>query len=267
MSESTNNPVSGATEAPDALPSADPVPDTVLGGRVALFQPESGYRAAIDPVLLAAFTPARSGERVLDIGTGVGTAALCLAAREPGARIIGLEPVDAFADLASRNIDINGLRGRVIVMRGDLLRPPPALGPGSFDRVMMNPPYLKAEAYDASPEPLRAVADMEGEAKLVDWLNFAGVMLRTGGGLTLVHRADRVVEILAHLSKRFGGVVIFPLWPSVGKSAKRVLISATRGSKTPATIAPGLVLHGPGGAFTAEAEAVLRDGAPLTPPD
>jgi len=264
MSESTDFPDSGTAGSPDAPP---PEPDTVLGGRVALFQPDSGYRAAIDPVLLAAFTPARSGERVLDIGTGVGTAALCLAARQPGTRIIGLEPVDVFADLAARNIDINGVRGRVIVMRGDLLRPPPALGPGSFDRVMMNPPYLKAESYDASPEPLRAVADMEGEAKLADWLHFAGVMLRTGGGLTLVHRADRVDEILSLLSKRFGGVTIFPLWPAAGKSAKRVLIAATRGSKAPAAIAPGLILHGPDGAFTDDAEAVLRDGAPLNLPD
>lgn len=244
-----------------------PGPDTVLGGRVALFQPESGYRAAIDPVLLAAFTPVRSGERVLDIGTGVGTAALCLAAREPGARIIGLEPVDAFADLAARNVDINGARGRVIVMRGDLLRPPPALAPGSFDRVMMNPPYLRADAHDASPEPLRAAADAEGEAKLADWLHFAGVMLRTGGGLTLVHRADRIDEIMAQLAKRFGGVTIFPLWPAAGKSAKRVLVAATRGSKAPAAIAPGLVLHGEGGAFTPETEAALRDGAPLLLPD
>lgn len=256
-----------ATGTPEAEASAETAPDTVLGGRVALFQPDQGYRAAIDPVLLAAFTSARSGERVLDIGTGVGTAALCLAVRQPAARIIGLEPVDAFADLAARNVDLNGRRGRVIVMRGDLLRPPPALAPGSFDRVMMNPPYLKADASDPSPEPLRAVADTEGEAKLADWIHFAGVMLRTGGALTMVHRADRVGEIVALLAKRFGGLILFPLWPAAGKPAKRVLVAAARGSKAPATIAPGLVLHGADGAFTPEAEAILRDGAPLTLPD
>lgn len=237
--------------------------DGLLGGRVRLIQPAEGYRVAVDPVLLAAFTTAKAGDRVMDVGTGTGAAALCLAARVAGTRIIGLEKAGMFADTASRNVELNGRQGQVIVMRGDLLRPPPALGPGSFDSVMMNPPYLKAGAASVPPDPLKAAANVEGEAQLADWITFAGVMLKARGTLTLIHRADRLDEILSLLHKRFGGVVVFPIWPHAGQPAKRVLIAATRGAKTPAVLAAGLVLHESDGRFTRDAHRILREGAAL----
>lgn len=242
----------------------EPGEDSLLGGRVRLVQPEAGYRAAVDPVLLAAFTHVEPGERVLDIGTGSGAAALCLAARVAGSRVIGLERQPEMAELASRNITLNRMQGRVLVVRGDLMRPPPAMGPASFDRVMMNPPYLKAGAASAPPNHMKAAANVEGDARLADWISFAAVMLKARGTLTLVHRADRMDEILALLHGRFGGIVTFPLWPRAGEPAKRVLVAAVRNAKAPAMLAPGLVLHGPDGRYTPAAEAVLRDAAPLT---
>jgi len=240
-------------------PGADTSPDELLDGRVHLYQPADGYRVAVDPVLLAAFTDARPGERVLDIGTGTGAATLCLAVRVPSARLIGLEGNDALADIAARNVALNGRQSQVIVMRGDLMRPPPALGPGSFDRVMMNPPYLRAGTASVPPNPLKAAANVEGEARLADWLGFAAVMLKARGTLTLVHRADRLDEILALLHPRFGGIVVFPVWPRAGEAAKRVLVQATRDARAAATLAAGLILHEPGGSFTPQAEWILRD--------
>lgn len=253
------------SETPAAVPSESPdaLPDELLGGRVRLFQPENGYRVAVDPILLAAFTLAQPGERVLEIGPGTGAATLCLAVRVPGCRLIGLEANGPFADTAARNVELNGKQSQVIIMRGDLLRPPPALGPGSFDRVMMNPPYLKAGAASAPPNALKAAANVEGEARLADWLGFAGVMLKARGTLTLVHRADRLDEILALLHQRFGAVTIYPVWPHKGEEARRVLISAVRGAKGPATLAAGLTLHDESGAFTPEAEWILRDGGTI----
>jgi tRNA1(Val) A37 N6-methylase TrmN6 len=255
--------MSEAYPLPSVPETGGTVPDDLLGGRVRLYQPETGYRVAVDPVLLAAFTDAQPGEHVLDIGTGTGAAALCLAARVPSIRLIGLEAEGAMADTASRNVELNSRQSHVIIMRGDLLRPPPALGPSSFDRVMMNPPYLKAGAASVPPDPLKAAANVEGEARLGDWINFAAVMLKARGTLTIVHRADRIDEILALLHSRFGAVTIHPVWPRAGEAAKRVLVKAVRGARTPATLAAGLVLHDAAGHYTPEAEWILRDGGTI----
>lgn len=240
--------------------------DHLLDRRVRLLQPRAGYRAAIDPVLLAAAVPAVAGERVLDIGTGAAAAALCLAARVPGAAVVGLEAQGAMADLARRNVAANGLESRVAIVDGDLLAPPPALAPGSFHRVMANPPFQKAGAHTAAPDPGKAAAHGEGRAGLAEWIAFAAAMVRPRGTLTLIHRADRLDEIMALLHGRFGGIVLFPLWPRAGQPARRILVQARRGVRSPACLAAGLVLHGVEGKFTSEAEAVLRHAQALVLP-
>ena len=248
----------------DSEPSGTAISyDRLLDGRLDLAQPVQGYRVAIDAVLLAAAVAARPGERVLDLGTGVGAAALCLAARLPGVAVVGLEIQAELAVLAAANIAANGLGERVRVVTGDLRAPPPDLAPGSFDRVMANPPYLRAGAHTPSPDRSRAMANGEGGAGLADWIGAAARMLRPKGYLTLIHRADRLDEAISLLHKEFGALVLFPLWPRAGVAAKRVLLTARLGAASPARLAPGLALHGPGGGFTAEAEAVLRDGCGL----
>ena len=238
--------------------------DTLLDGRVRLHQPQAGYRAAIDPVLLAAVTAAQPGERVLDVGTGTGAAALCLAVRVPGAAVVGLEKRAEAADFARRNAALNGLEDRVTVLDGDLLAPPPELVPGTFDRVMMNPPYLRAGAASVPPDPWKAAANVEGQAGLKDWVRFAAAMLKPRGALTMVHRADRVDEILAALyGARFGSLLLVPLWPKPGEEARRILLAARKGGRSPARFSAGLKLHGPDGAYSAQAQRILRDMEPL----
>lgn len=237
--------------------------DFLLGGRIRLLQPEGGYRAAIDPVFLAAFTAARPGERALDVGTGTGAAALCLAARVPGVAVAGLEQRADAAAFARRNAALNGLDDRVSVVEGDLLAPPEILRPGSFDRVMMNPPYLRAGAASHPPDAWKAAANVEGAATLPDWLRFADAMLKPRGTVTLVHRADRLDDVLEALRPRFGSLVIVPLWPKAGVDAKRVLVAARRGGRSPVRLTAGIVVHGENGGYSAEAEGILRGAAPL----
>ncbi|HVA11867.1 MAG TPA: methyltransferase [Stellaceae bacterium] len=245
------------------LPTLATSDDALLGGRLHLRQPVDGYRVAIDPVLLAAAVPATASDRVLDIGCGVGAAGLCLAARVPGCRIVGLEKQYELARLAADNIVRNDFAARLAVVAGDLLRPPSSLEPGSFTQVMANPPFLEAARASLSPVAAKAAASVEGEARLVDWLAFALAMLRDQGGLTLIHRADRLGDILAALAGRAGAVTVFPLWPGEGKPAKRILIHAKKGSAAPLVLAPGLVLHRADGRNTDAAEAILRHGASL----
>jgi tRNA1(Val) A37 N6-methylase TrmN6 len=253
-----------ALDAPTDASTLELTEDHLLGGRVRLRQPARGYRVAIDPVLLAAAVPATAGETVLDAGAGSGAASLCLATRLPACRIVGLEIQPDLQRLASDNAMRNGLGRRVEMVLGDLERPPPGLAALSFDHVMTNPPHLAAAAACASPVEARARANVERELDLAGWLAACLGLLRPGGLLTLIHRADRLADLLAALRGRLGELVVFPLWPRLGdRPAKRILVQGRKGSRSPLILAPGLVLHREGGSFSAAADAILRQGEAL----
>ncbi len=236
--------------------------DALLGGRVRLRQPRDGFRAAIDSVLLAAATPAAAGDSVFEPGAGAGAAALCLVRRIEGCRVVGIELQPDLVRLAGENARLNGLGDRIDIVIGDIARPPPRIEPGGFAHVMMNPPHHAADRAHVSPQPERALANTEGATSLAMWLDAGLRMLVRRGSLTLIHRADRLDEILALLHGRTGEIVVFPLWPGPGvKPAKRVIVRARKETRAPLRLAPGLVLHGDDGGFTARADAVLRGAA------
>jgi len=237
--------------------------DRLLDGRVLLRQPEDGYRAAIDPVLLAAAVTAEAGETVLDLGSGVGAASLCLASRVEGCRIFGLEMQPPLVALARQNIEINGFTGRVDTMIGTLQAPPPRLAPGSFHHVMTNPPFNAPEG-TPSPSAIKDAANRETEVDLSAWMRFAVNMLRPKGVLTVVFRADRLDALMAALHGKAGEMVVTPLWPKRGRPAKRILLRARKGIATPLTLSPGLVLHEEDGRYTALADDILRRGQALS---
>jgi tRNA1(Val) A37 N6-methylase TrmN6 len=231
--------------------------DAILGGLLRLRQPARGLRTGIDPVLLAAAAPAGMG-RVLDLGCGVGTAALCLARRLPEVEVAGLELQPALTGLARENVLLNGLEGRVTIHEGDLLRPPPVIAPGGFDLVLANPPFHAAGSFTAPSEPGRAQGHMEGEADLAGWVGQMLKLAAPKGSLLLIHKPDRLGDLLALLESRAGAITVFPLWPALGRPARRIILLARKGSAAPLTLAQGLVLHEPGGAYSPAADAVLR---------
>jgi tRNA1(Val) A37 N6-methylase TrmN6 len=246
---------------------ADAREDRLLGGRVRLLQPRQGYRAATDPVLLAAAVPARAGESVLDLGIGAGAATFCLAARVPGLTHAGLEIEPVYLDLARRNAALNGVD--LALHEGDVAAPPRALRGESFDHVMMNPPYHGA-ADTASPVPHRDRAHREGDASLSTWIATALARTRPRGRIAIIHRAERLAEILAHLHGRAGAIEILPLTARTGRDAGRVIVRARKDVRTALRLLAPLVLH-EGEAhladqddFTAAARAVLTDAAPLS---
>ncbi len=249
------------TEVPKSTPPESLSEDSFLNGSIIIRQPVNGYRAGIDPVMLAASVNARPGDRVLEAGAGHGTAGICLARRAPNCSVTGIEIQPDMVRLANDNARLNGLTDNVQVMIGDLERPLPRVAAGSFDHAIANPPFLRNDDANSSPDLGRATANSEGEAGLSDWIGFLLRMVRAEGTITLIHRADRLDEILSLMQGKAGEITVFPLWPKRGVAAKRVIIRARKDIRTPLVMLPGLVLHEEDGNYTEQADAILRGGA------
>ena len=248
-----------------AVPAPEVTETRLLDGRVVTYQPATGYRTAIDAVLLAACVPVRTGEHALELGTGVGAAAFCLAARVPDVSVTALELQPALAALADRGVEANGLAGRVRVVTGDLLAPPDEIA-GPYDHVFFNPPYAAAGTSNVPPDPVKAAATVEGAAKLKDWIGFAAERLGIGGSVTVVHRADRMGEVTAAMKAAgIGAREVLELLPKAGRAAKRAIARGRKGTAETAGVAshPPLVLHAGDGAYTEAAEKILRGGESL----
>lgn len=235
-----------------------------MDGRVVLRQGAHGYRAGMDAALLAAACDAGEGARVLEAGCGVGGALLSAAARREGARFTGLERDPTALELARANIALNGLGERVEVMGGDVAIPFSKLGLKPFDAAMANPPFFD------DPAALRAPARSKQGAWIADdgliaWTEFLLKAVREGGSITLIHRADRLADILSLLAPKAGSFQILPIHAHADAPAKRVLVRALKTGKAPLRLLPPLVLHPREGAkHTPEAEAILRGEAGLS---
>lgn len=240
--------------------------DAYLGGKLHLWQPAKGYRAGVDPVLLAATVAAKSGQSVLDLGCGVGAAALCLGARIPGLRLSGLEIQPQYAALARRNGAENGQS--FTVHDGDLATMPAALRDQQFDHVIANPPYFDRSASTMARDAGRETALGE-VTPLSDWIDAAARRVAPKGYVTIIHRAERLPELLSTLNARLGSVELLPLIPRPNRPAQLILLRARKGGRAAFQLHPGLVLHGgiahdgDRESYTPMVRAALRDGAPL----
>lgn len=237
--------------------------DAFLGGRLTLMQPKDGHRAGLDAVLIAAAVQAEPGSTALDVGAGSGLVGLAIATRLFGVAVTGIEIEPVLVALANENARRNHLSDRVRVCAGDVaagLGSLEAIGLSreSFDIVVSNPPFLEAARSRASPLPLQARASTMPEEGLDRWARFFAAMARPDGALYMVHRADRLKEILDALDGRFGGLEVWPLHPRAGEAAHRLIVRGRKGSRAPMRLLPGLVLHGPDGKFAPDVERVLR---------
>ena len=232
--------------------------DRLLGGRVHLRQPLKGYRAAIDPVFLAAAVPAGPGDSVLDLGTGPGAAALCLAVRT-GCAVTGIELDPAAVTLARENAVTNAVRFTVIA--ADIADP--ATSYAGFDHAMANPPFLDEGQGTPPPNLGKRAANMAASGAVDRWVDLAVRAVRPGGTVTFVYRADQLPGLLAAFPDGAAGVAVFPLWRRAGDTAERVLVQARAGGRAPFQLLAGLVLHESAGPYTRAAEAVLRGGSAI----
>jgi tRNA1(Val) A37 N6-methylase TrmN6 len=242
--------------------------DAFLGGTLRLRQPKSGHRAGHDAMLLAAATPARAGQRVVDFGAGVGAAGLAVAKRVSGIEIILIEIDGCLVDLARGNAASNGIEAKVIAM--DIASSAEGfaaagLSPDSVDIVLMNPPFNDAARHRSSPDKSREIAHVADAATLETWIHSARRILKSGGVLTLIWRADALAEVLAALDRGFGSLAILPIHGEAAKPAIRVLVRAIKAGRAPTRIYAGLMLNDESGVPNKQVQEILagRGNLPL----
>jgi tRNA1(Val) A37 N6-methylase TrmN6 len=242
--------------------SGETTDDAVLGGRLRLRQPKRGHRVGHDAILLAAATGAKPGEHVVEFGAGVGAAGLALALHEPQLNVSLVEIDPELCALATENVRRNGLadRVRVVAHNVETLRPRTL---AIADRVLMNPPFNDPRRHNVSPNPKRRMAHAADSDLLPRWIAQAAALLRGGGVLTLIWRADALDPVLRAVQPQFGDVAILPVHPRLDAAPIRVLIRAVKGAAWSHVDYPGLVLNDAAGKPTQAAEAVLREGATL----
>ncbi len=240
--------------------------DGFLGESLSVLQPSKGYRAATDPVFLAASVPARPGETVLELGCGVGVALLCLARRVPDLSLTGVEIQPDYALLAKRNARRNVVPMHILT--GDIADLPAALRAISFHHVILNPPYLRAGCGTTARDAGKERAFREA-TPLAMWIGTAIRRLRPKGWLSVIQRADRLPELLQLLGATMGSIEVKPLSARQDRTAGRVILRAQKGGRADFRLHAPLILHkgathsSDSDGFTEIVDAILRQGAPL----
>jgi tRNA1(Val) A37 N6-methylase TrmN6 len=240
--------------------------DAFLGGRVHIRQPKNGYRAATDPVFLAASIPVKAGECVLELGCGVGVAIFCLGVRISGLSLTGLELQADYANLARHNARENNIDAQIV--SGDLMQMPRELLDRSFDHMMFNPPFYDSTKVSAPKDAGKSQAHVMGMS-LESWIDVALKRLKPKGRLSFIHRAEILPQALGCLVSVAGDITVKPLTSRHDQPTKRVIISCRKGAKGPSVLLSPLVVHkgrvhsSDAGTYSDIAQSILRDGKAL----
>lgn len=267
--------MSEAAEAP-LPPSAAGLPaatvDAFLGGRVEAVQPAAGHhRSGLEAVLLAASLDSRIAGTVVDLGAGAGVAGFCAAARCKRAKVVLVErdpELIACAREALGRPANAAFAERVRLVTADIAAPQAereraGAGRDLADHVLLNPPFY--DRGTRSPARARASAHVLAAGGLDPWLRAAASVLKFGGDVTVIFRADGLAELLAAAARRFGGAEIMPVLPRPEQAAHRILVRAVKGSRAALRLLPPLILHGEeSSGFLPGVEAMFREGRALS---
>lgn len=207
----------------------------------------------MDAVLLSGFAKAKTGSRVLDMGTGTGIIPILMEAKTEAAQLIGLEIQEESADMARRSVVLNGLEDKIEIVQGDIKEAGRLFGGASFDVVTCNPPYMIGQHGLTNPDTPKAIARHEILCTLEDVIRQAAKVLKPGGNFYMVHRPFRLSEIMVQLVKyhlepkrmRF-------VYPFVDKEPNMVLIEANRGGRARMTVEKPLIVYREPGIYTDE---------------
>jgi tRNA1Val (adenine37-N6)-methyltransferase len=220
--------------------------DYFLGKRLCIKQPAHGYRAGIDAILLGSAAAQFKFENICEMGCGVGTAFLTMLARhfDNGHNIksaLGLEIDEQAFELAKENILFNGFEkiGKVENLNALIPNSPYE---NKYDLVFSNPPYFDDNNKIRNPHENRQTAYVIG-APLENWIKAMLRLCHSKGEILLIHRADRLYDILNALQKRAGNIRVLPIYPKSRDNANRILIAAKKASRAPIQILPPIILR------------------------
>ena len=237
--------------------------DSFLDGKLSLFQPKKGFRAGLDSVLLAASVNAKPGEKVLEIGAGVGTVLFCLMNRISGLEATGIEIMEEYHSLSLINAQKNKINANLIL--GDFFTYG-NLKKEIFDQIFFNPPYYPVSNYKISDNKLLEIAHIEYPGILKKMLTFALKRCKPYGYITLIHRPSRISDILSIFKNMAGDIKILPIVSSNSKNASRMIIRARKSAKGDTKLLNPLYLYkdskkmGQKKQYTFEIQNILRNG-------
>ncbi|MCM0582292.1 tRNA1(Val) (adenine(37)-N6)-methyltransferase [Weissella diestrammenae] len=221
--------------------------DMLYRDEVKIIQSRDVFSFSLDAVLLAHFANPRNGGRgtIVDLGTGNGAIPLFMAHKVTG-KIIGIEIQPRLADMAQRSVMMNELDDKIKIINADMRDVFETLKPGSVETVVSNPPYFAAtEQSHKNPNQHYAIARHEIKADLALVTHTAKKLLKSGGHFFMVHRPDRLFEILDAL--RANNLIpkrVQFVYPKVGREANIVLIEAIKNGRLTGTqILPPIVTH------------------------
>ena len=237
---------------------ADYSEDYLLDKRVKIFQPQEGYRAAIDAVLLAAaVNKIKKGDNILDVGSGTGAISLCLAERfkSLGISITGLEIQPSLAELSNMSAKANGFDFVKFLNREIKDADLPFC---SFAHVISNPPYSENDL--PSPKIGKATAHNFKNSGLAEWISFCIKMIKPQGYFYMINRTEALDDILHTIHGKLGEIKIIPICSKERQNAKRVIVCARKDSKAPLVLYNPLIVHDINGNYTDAAQKILRGG-------
>jgi tRNA1(Val) A37 N6-methylase TrmN6 len=238
--------------------------DAFLGGRLSILQPVKGFRAGLDAVMLAAAVPARERQAICDLGSGVGTAGLCVAARVGAVQLTAVDIDPQALERATDNAQRNGLGATFTTIEADLQGRARNLPRQHFHHVLTNPPFHDDARGTRAPDSAKATARSIAGPALFHWLRLARAIVRPRGTVSAILPPAQLALAISALSESGQGMTLIPLWPAQDVPAKRMIVRAQMNSRAPLQVQPGVVLHEADGRQTPQAEAILRHAGALS---
>ena len=239
--------------------------DDLIRGGLKIIQSPSAFCFSMDAVLLANFTALKMGDKIIDLGTGTGVIPLLLASRKMAGKIIGLEIQEDSCDRARRSVRGNCLEGLIEIIQGDICEADKVLGVGKFDVVTTNPPYLPVGRGAQNETDPIAIARHEILCSLDNVVNAGSRLVRYGGRMTMVHRPERLSNIIVTLEKyRLRPRRLQMVHPSPGKRPNMILIEAQLGGNPELIIQEPFFVYNEDGSYTNTFWDIYYPGIPYS---
>ncbi|MCF4097847.1 tRNA1(Val) (adenine(37)-N6)-methyltransferase [Maritalea mediterranea] len=236
--------------------------DAFLGGKLNVCQPEKGFRAGVDSVLLGAAVD-DDVKSLLDLGAGVGVAAMTALTYCPGSTALLAEIDPEIVEIGHDNLHDNGFVTRGTYSLIDIMSSGPervaqGMAQDHFDSVIANPPYFDEKTVSLPDDNYGKRAHAHAIDCLERWVKAAVSCAAAGGEVIFIHRAAELQKLMKYYDRRLGNITILPITSRPGQEASRVLVRGYKGSKAPCKLLSPLHLHGSEGReFTPQLQAIL----------